>query len=23
LFLFINTSIEADYYITCCHSSNR
>jgi len=23
LFLFINTSNETDYYIICCHSSNR
>ena len=23
LFLFINTSIEADYYIICCHSNNQ
>jgi len=23
LFLFINTSSEADYYIICCHSRNR
>jgi len=23
LFLFINTSSEADYYVICCHSSNR
>jgi len=23
LFLFINANSEADYYIICCHSSNR
>jgi len=23
LFLSINTSSEANYYIICCHSSNR